>query len=80
MSEPRDQQLLMLGEIKGMVQSMQAGQDVMASRLEAMDARLRSVEQRAAVSGAVSGGVMGVGVALIVETVRGWARSTGKGG
>jgi len=70
----------MLGEIKGMVQSMQAGQDVMASRLEAMDARLRSVEQRAAVSGAVSGGVMGVGVALIVETVRGWARSTGKGG
>lgn len=81
MSDPtRDQQLLMLGEIRGIAQSLKDGQDLMAKRLDTMDERLRKVEQRAAVNGAVSGGVMGVGMALIVETVRAWVRSTGKGG
>ena len=80
MSEPaRDQQMLLLGEIKGLVQALATGQDAMRSRLDAMDARLRHVEQRAAVSGAVSGGAMGVGVALLVESVRTWLRNTGKG-
>jgi len=79
MTEPaRDQQLLMLGEIKGIVQSLKSGQDLMNNRLDSMDERLRSVEQRAAVSGAISGGVMGVGMALIVESVRTWLRGTGK--
>jgi hypothetical protein len=80
MTEPlRDQQLLMLGEIKGIVQALKSGQDSLHSRLEAMDGRLRSVEQRAAVTGAVSGGVMGVGVALIIESVRSFLRISGKG-
>ena len=76
----RDQQLLMLGEIKGLVESLKTGQNQTMERLDRMDDRLRKVEQRAAVNGAVSGGIMGVGMALIVETARNWMRSTGKGG
>lgn len=76
----RDQQLLMLGEIKGLVESLKTGQNQTMERLDRMDDRLRKVEQRAAVNGAVSGGIMGVGMALVVETLRSWMRSTGKGG
>lgn len=77
-----DQQMMMLGEIKGLVKALQDGQDTLHARLEtrmdAMDGRLRSVEQRAAVGGAISGGVMGVGMALIVESVQSLLRAAGK--
>lgn len=80
MSDTQHQHTLLLGEIKGLVQSLKDGQDLTNSRLDRMDERLRTVEQRAALNGAVSGGVMGVGMALIVESVRSWMRISGKGG
>jgi hypothetical protein len=68
----RTQELLLLGEIKGIVQSLKDGQDIQAKKLDAMDGRLRKVEQKAAVIGATSGAVMSVGVALVVEGLKQW--------
>lgn len=97
MSEPserdrdRTQELLLLGQIHGLVQSLKDGQDLtnkridalslrMDERLEGIDSRLRQVEQKAAVAGAVSGGAMAVGTALIIEGVKNWMRNGGAGG
>lgn len=44
------------------------------SRLNAIDDRLREVEKKAAVAGAVSGGAVAVGTALIVEGIRQFIR------
>ena len=43
-------------------------------RVDAQDERLRSVEQRAAVMGAISGSAVSVGVALMVEGLREWLK------
>jgi hypothetical protein len=40
------------------------------ARLNGIDDRLREVEKKAAVAGAVSGGAVAVGTALIVEGIR----------
>ncbi|BBF86291.1 MULTISPECIES: hypothetical protein [Chromobacteriaceae] len=59
-----------LGRIEGkldMIVDSQAKQNV---RLDAMDARLRHVEQQAAKAGAISGGIVAVGTALAVEMVK----------
>lgn len=91
-----DQQLLLLGQIHGLVQGLKAGQDAQAlqlremgerldaridkldSRFDNLDERVRAVETKAAVSGAVTGGVMGVGMALLIEAGRAFLRSVGK--
>ena len=46
--------------------------DAMDTKLSGMDTRLRAVETRSAVFGAVSGGTVAVGMALIVEGLKGW--------
>lgn len=77
----RTQELLLLGQIHGMVQALRDGQNAtngriddlskrLDARLDNVDARLRTVEQKAAVAGAVSGGAMAVGTALIIEGVK----------
>lgn len=43
-------------------------------RVDAQDARIRNVEQRAAVMGALSGSAVSVGVALMVEGLREWLK------
>lgn len=106
----RTQELILLGEIKGLVQGLKSGQDLQAKRLDqldqnvqerfsqveerfdekfgaletkfdakldSIDGRLRTVEQKAAVMGALSGGAMSVGVALIVEGVKAWLNRGG---
>lgn len=81
----RTQELLLLGQIHGMVQSLQKGMDVMNTRidnlservderLDGIDNRLRQVEQKAAAAGAVSGGAMAVGTALVIEGLKIWMR------
>jgi hypothetical protein len=85
MSEPgRTQELLLLGQIHGLVQSLKDGQDLtnrridaLANRFDSLDGRLRNVEQKAAVIGAASGGAMALGTALIVEGIKHWL---GRGG
>lgn len=88
------QELLLLGEIRGIVQSLRDGQELhgrrlsevenrfnarldtletkVGARLDGIDGRLRRVEQKAALAGAVSGGVVAVGTALIVERIKHW--------
>jgi len=67
------------------VQSLKDGQDQtnrridaltdrMNERMDGIDDRLRQVEQKAAVAGAVSGGTIAVGTALIIEGVKIWLR------
>lgn len=81
MTDPsRDQQLLLLGQIHGIVQGLKDGQKVTNERLDSMDGRLRTVEQKAAVAGAVSGGAISIGIALIIEGARAWLRRDGAGG
>lgn len=77
--ENRTTELMLLGEIKGLVQGLKDGQDMQARRLDAvdtklgeMDKRLRHVETKSAVFGAVSGGAMSIGMALIIEGLKGW--------
>ncbi len=62
-------------------ESLQALEAKMDARHTQLDGRLRAVEQKAAVVGAVGGTAAGLGVALIVEGVRAWFRGgAGPGG
>lgn len=49
----------------------------MNGRLNDIDTRLREVEKKAAVAGALSGGAVAVGTALIVEGLKQWLRGGG---
>ena len=83
-------EVMMLGKIDGKLDGISqhlARQDVridamdkrVNERLDGMDERLRDVEKKSAVIGAVSGSAVSVGVALIIEGVKTWWRG-GVGG
>lgn len=81
-SHTRTQELLLLGQIHGLVQALKDGQDRQNRRMDGfdtrfdgLDGRLRKVEQRAAVFGAASGGAMAVGTALLGEAIKQWFRN-----
>lgn len=87
----RTKELFMLGQIHGLVQSIREGQDLQNKRMDrieqrmeehykGLDERLREVEKKAAVAGAVSGGAVAVGTALVVEGIRQFMRIGGLGG
>ena len=69
--------LLMLGEIKGKLDGIEKKLDTHGKVTNSIDGRLRKVEQRSAVIGATSGGIMGLGVALIIQAIK---QKTGFGG
>lgn len=86
----RQQELLLLGQIHGMVQALQQGQGLQNQRMDRMekrmeehytglDSRLREVEKKAAVAGALSGGAVAVGTALVVEGLKTFMRGGGIG-
>jgi len=88
--EARTQELFMLGQIHGLVQSIREGQDLQNRRMDrleqrmeehykGLDERLREVEKKAAVAGAVSGGAVAVGTALVVEGIKHFIRGNGVG-
>lgn len=79
MADMNDQHLLLLGEIKGKVDGLASADETQADLLRSIDSRLRTVEQKAAVNGAVSGGVVSVGMALIIEVARQWVGRGGAG-
>ncbi len=58
---------LLLGEIKGKLDLVIERQDQTNDRLDKLDGRLRQVEKRSALNGAISGGLVSVGVALMIE-------------
>lgn len=79
MAEDNDQHLLLLGRIDGKVDGLQKASDTQLGMLQDMDARLRNVELKAHVNGAVSGGIVSVGMALIIEAARQWVGRGGSG-
>jgi len=74
-------ELILLGKIDGKLDGITEHLGRQDTRLTEIDGRLRTVEQRAAVLGATSGGVMAVGTTLIIEGLKAWyATKFGAGG
>jgi len=57
---------MMLGEIRGELKGINKRLD----KVDSMDKRLRSVERKSAVNGAISGGAVSVGLFIISESVK----------
>ena len=79
-------ELMLLGKMDGKLDSITAHLnrqdqriDALDSRMEerhnAIDKRLRVVEQKAAVAGAISGSAVSIGIALAIEGVKQWLSS-----
>ena len=89
MTLPLDkEEMMLLGKIDGKLDGITAHlnrqdkriddlDERLNGRLDGMDARLREVEKKAAVAGAMSGGAVAVGTALIVEGIKQWLRGGG---
>lgn len=60
-----------LGAITAKLENIEEGQSRLDGRLEKLDDRLRTVEKGAAVSGAVSGGVIAIAIGLIKGALTG---------
>lgn len=78
---PDEEHLLLLGEIKGqlgqVIQNQKHHKEELTGRLDKIDerfdqfdGRLRTVEQRAAVTGAFAGGLVSIGIALAIEKLK----------
>lgn len=61
---------LVLGRIEGTLTQVLTNQKEHGDTLRDMDSRLRTVETKAAMNGAVGGGVMGLGMAVIIELIK----------
>lgn len=59
------EQMLMLGRLDAKLNALSEGQTEIKARLDGIDGRLRGVEKQAAVSGALSGGIVAVCIGLI---------------
>lgn len=57
----------LLGEIKGKLDLVITNQQETNTKLGALDKRLRTVERSSYLSGAVSGGLVSIGIALMIE-------------
>jgi hypothetical protein len=71
------QHLVLLGQIKG---TQDAHSDLLQAQgnlLQSIDARLRNTEQATTKAAAVSGGVVAVGMALLIEGFKGWIKGPG---
>jgi hypothetical protein len=64
----------LLGEIKGKLDLVIDGQaeqrEIIEKKLDGLDARLRKVENKAALNGAVAGGIISVGMAIAIEKLK----------
>ena len=65
-----DEHTLLLGEIKGQIALVIDGQKTTNERLDSVDGRLRHVERKAALNGAISGGIVSVGMAIAIEKLK----------
>ena len=59
-----------LGKIKGTIDGIAKRQEEHTHLLTGIDERLRKVETKAAVNGTIGGGVMGLGMAVIIELIK----------
>lgn len=77
----QDEHILLLGEIKGqlgqVIENQKTNDEKLTRRFDAIDekfdgfdTRLRTVEQKAAVTGALAGGMVSVAVAIAIEKLK----------
>lgn len=71
------EELLLLGKIDGKIDGISKHLTQQDTRLDGIEERLRTVEQKAAITGAISGGAISVGIALIVEGAKQWLHRGG---
>lgn len=62
-----DEHTLLLGEIKGKLDSLTDTVTSMDGKVDKIDGRLQKVERSAAMHGAIGGGIAGVGLTLLAE-------------
>lgn len=83
-------ELMLLGKMDGKLDSITAHLGRQDARIDALDQRmeerhnaivkrLRVVEQKAAVAGAISGSAVSIGIALAIEGVKQWLGRGGAG-
>jgi len=59
-----------LGEIKGLLAGMKDDMQYLRAKTDGIDDRLRTVEKKAAINGAISGGIMSAGVATVIAVFK----------
>lgn len=64
--------LLGMGKMQGSLESILRRQEEQTKWIARIDERLRCVERKAAVHGMISGGIVGVIVAIFGQMVPGW--------
>lgn len=65
-----DEHARLLGEVRGKLDMINSNVERQADALEGIEARIGKLEARAAVHGAVAGGVISVGLALVIEKIK----------
>lgn len=65
-----DEIIRALGRIEGQLEGIKTVQVEQGTTIRSIDGRVRNVETKAAVNGAVSGGLMGIGVSILVNSIR----------
>lgn len=73
------EELMLLGKMDGKLDGITAHLTRQDARMDAIDKRLRMVEQKAAVAGAISGSAVSIGIALAIEGVKQWLSRGGAG-
>lgn len=73
----REGQQLADAKLDKLEERMDKSDEKLGARIDKIDDRLRAVETRSAVFGAVSGGAMGVGIALLTEGLKQWLKRGG---
>lgn len=73
------EELVMLGRIDGKLDELSKHLTRQDVRLDTIDVRLRKVEEKAAVTGAISGGAISIGIALVIEGLKQWVSRGGAG-
>ena len=59
-----------LGRMEGKMEGIETNQAVHSKALTKIDTRVRNVEIRSAKTGALAGGIMGIGVSLVVASIK----------
>lgn len=72
-----DDVMRVLGQLEGKIETVLSNQYDHGKRLGKLDTRMAKVETKAAVNGAVSGGITGVGIAITIAGLKNWFHGGG---
>lgn len=69
-----------IGRLEGIVEMLRDQHEATHKKLDAMSGEITSLKVDAGKQGAVYGGAVAIGVALIIEGMKGWVRQKTGGG